>query len=841
MGGEAAAAVTNRGALTVCMILATLMQALDTTIANVALPYMQGSVSASQDQIAWVLTSYIVAAAIMTPPTGFLASRFGLKRLFLVAIGGFTVASMLCGMAQSLNQIVLFRILQGAFGASLVPLSQTVLFASYPRERQGFAMALFGIGVMIGPVLGPVLGGWLTENYSWRYVFYINLPIGILDLIGIMIFLPKTSHDAGSKLDWFGFGTLSVGIGALQLVLDRGEQLDWFSSGEIIIEAIVAVSALYLCLVHTFTAENPFVRPSLFRDRNFSAGIMFISIVGLTYYASMALQPPYLQGLMDYPVVTAGLVMGPRGIGTMASMLIVGRLVGRVDTRILLAIGLGLTAWSFNAMTEWTPDVSQASIIGVTMVQGAGLGFLFVPLSAATLATLPLSERTEGAGFFSLSRNIGSSVGISVVNALLVQNTQANHAAIVPHVTAVNRAFENPTHRARVESLDCGRAGRARCSDNPPGGDHRLYRRLQASDDRDACGNSAAHGVQTVAARRCGHAGCGRLAARPVSMPRWRDLHAGMTSQSNLTSVYNRGQQSIKKAAYAGPPLLFRRANFAGEDLFRRAASRRFPGLVGFRLLLRLEVFTSLLIDDLHRQSDLAAIVKAKKFYFDLVAFLDHIAGLLHPALRQLADMHQPVLGAEEVHERAEVHHLDDGAFVDVAELRLGRDRLDPVDRRLDELAVGGRDLHRTVVLDVDLGAGLLDDLTDNLAAGADDFADLVGRDLERLDARRMLPEFRAGGVQRLRHFSEDMQAAILGLSQRDPHDLLGDAGDLDIHLQRGDAAIGAGHLEVHVAEMILVTEDVGEHGKALILFDEAHRDARGRPLERHAGIHQRE
>ena len=430
--------------MTVCVILATLMQALDTTIANVALPYMQGSVSASQDQIAWVLTSYIVAAAIMTPPTGFLASRFGLKRLFIVAIIGFTVASMLCGMAQSLSQIVLFRILQGAFGASLVPLSQTVLFASYPRERQGFAMALFGIGVMIGPVLGPVLGGWLTEYYSWRYVFYINLPIGILDLIGIIIFLPETSHNASSKLDWFGFGTLSVGIGALQLMLDRGEQLDWFGSGEIIIEAIVAASAIYLFIVHTFTAKNPFVRPSLFRDRNFSAGVLFISIVGLTYYASMALQPPYLQGLMDYPVVTAGLVMGPRGVGTMASMLIVGRLVGRVDTRILLAIGLTLTAWSFNAMTGWTPDVSQASIIAVTMVQGAGLGFLFVPLSAATLSTLPLAERTEGAGFFSLSRNIGSSVGISVVNSLLVTNTQANHAAIVPQISAVNRALENP-------------------------------------------------------------------------------------------------------------------------------------------------------------------------------------------------------------------------------------------------------------------------------------------------------------------------------------------------------------------------------------------------------------
>jgi DHA2 family multidrug resistance protein len=289
-----------------------------------------------------------------------------------------------------------------------------------------------------------VLGGWLTENYSWRWVFYINLPIGIIDLIGIMIFLPDSPANSKDRLDWFGFGTLSLALGALQIMLDRGEQLDWFGSGEIMIEAIVAASAFYLFLVHTFTAKKPFVRPSLFRDRNFAAGVLFVSIVGLTYYASMALQPPYLQELMGYPVVTAGIVMGPRGVGTMASMLIVGRLVGRLDTRILLAIGLGLTAWSFNQMTGWTPDVSQGTIIGVGVVQGAGLGFLFVPLSAATLSTLPQKERTEGAGLYNLSRNIGSSVGISVVNSLLTQNTQANHAAIVPHVTSVNRAFENP-------------------------------------------------------------------------------------------------------------------------------------------------------------------------------------------------------------------------------------------------------------------------------------------------------------------------------------------------------------------------------------------------------------
>ena len=444
MAQDLAAGSSNRAGITACVILATLMQALDTTIANVALPYIQGSVSASQDQIAWVLTSYIAAAAIMTPPTGYLAGRFGVKPLFLVCVAGFTVASMLCGMAQSLVEIVLFRILQGMFGAALVPLSQSVLLGIYPPERQGFAMALFGVGVMAGPVLGPVLGGWLTENYSWRYVFYINLPVGVLAFLGMLVFLPASGRKSVAKLDWFGFATLSLAIGALQVLLDRGEQLDWFGSGEIWIEAIIAASAFYLFLVHTFTADAPFVRPALFRDRNFAAGTLFIAIIGLTYYASMALQPPYLQGLMNYPVVTAGLVMGPRGIGTMAAMMLVGRLVGRLDTRLLLAVGLGLTAWSFYAMTGWTPDVSQTEIIVIGVVQGAGLGFLFVPLSSATLATLPPDQRTEGAGIYNLSRNIGSSVGISVVTSLLTQNTQANHADIAQHVTAVNRQFDNP-------------------------------------------------------------------------------------------------------------------------------------------------------------------------------------------------------------------------------------------------------------------------------------------------------------------------------------------------------------------------------------------------------------
>ena len=445
MPAEGAPVVVNRAAITFCVILATLMQALDTTIANVALPYMQGSVSASQDQIAWVLTSYIVAAAIMTPPTGYLAGRFGLKRLFLVSVAGFTVASMLCGMSQSLVQIVLFRVLQGLFGAALVPLSQTTLLNINPPARQGSAMALWGVAVMAGPVLGPVLGGWLTEAYSWRYVFYINLPIGILAFAGITTFLPETARNVTAKLDWFGFGALSLTIAAFQVMLDRGEQLDWFGSSEIVVEAIIGASAFYLFLVHTFTASAPFVRPSLFRDRNFTAGIVFIAIIGLTYYASLALQPPYLQDLMNYPIVTAGLVLGPRGVGTMGAMVVVGKLIGKVDTRALLGTGLGLTAWSFYAMTGWTPDVSQMTIINVGIIQGIGLGFLFVPLSVVTLSTLSPELRAEGAGLYSLSRNIGSSVGISVVNSLLTTNTQVNQAEITRHVTALNRIFSDPS------------------------------------------------------------------------------------------------------------------------------------------------------------------------------------------------------------------------------------------------------------------------------------------------------------------------------------------------------------------------------------------------------------
>ncbi|MGA8077063.1 MAG: DHA2 family efflux MFS transporter permease subunit [Xanthobacteraceae bacterium] len=434
----------HRGAITVLVLLAAMMQTLDTTIVNVALPYVQGSVAASQDQITWTLTSYITAAAIMTPPTGFLVGRFGLKRVFVISTLGFTVASMLCGMADTLAQIVVFRLVQGAFGAAMIPLSQTVLLTIYPKERQGFAMALFGIGVVVGPVLGPMIGGWLTEDYSWRYVFYINGPLGIIGFLGMLAFLPDSPRSGSQKFDWFGFGTLSLAIGALQILLDRGEIKDWFGSSEIIIEALIAASACYLFLVHTFTTKRPFVRPALFHDRNFTAGVIFSVVAFVTLYASLALQPPYLQDMMNYPVLTAGLVMGPRGIGTMIATILVGRFVGKVDTRVLLAIGLGLSAWAFYVMTSWTPDVSEREIIVTGLVQGAGFGTLFVPMSAVTLSTLSPEDRADGASIFSLSRSIGSSVGISAFTALLTTNTQVNHADISANVTAVNRALAAP-------------------------------------------------------------------------------------------------------------------------------------------------------------------------------------------------------------------------------------------------------------------------------------------------------------------------------------------------------------------------------------------------------------
>lgn len=449
--GAASHAPAHRGPITVSVMLATIMQALDTTIANVALPHMQGSLGATYDQISWVLTSYIVAAAIVMPLTGFLSARFGRKRVFMASIVGFTITSMLCGAAMNLTQIVLFRLLQGVFGASLVPLSQAVLLDTYPRERHGPAMALWGLGVMVGPILGPTLGGWLTEYYDWRWVFYINLPFGLLAWFGLGLYVRETEIDATRRFDLMGFAMLSLGIGALQMMLDRGGTLDWFASTEIVVEAMLAGLGLYLFVVHIFTHEHPFIEPALFRDRNFSVGLLFIFVVGMILLTTMTLLPPFLQGLLGYPVVDVGLLLAPRGIGTMISMFVVGRLSGRVDARLQLVLGLLLAAFSQWEMTQFDLDITGWDVVRTGVVQGLGLGFLFVPLSTIAFSTLAPRLRTEGTALFSLVRNIGMSIGVSVVITKLSSNVQANHAGLAQFIEPFSFALRQAAASGAVD------------------------------------------------------------------------------------------------------------------------------------------------------------------------------------------------------------------------------------------------------------------------------------------------------------------------------------------------------------------------------------------------------
>jgi DHA2 family multidrug resistance protein len=423
----------NKWAITVSIMLATIMVSLDTTIANVALPHIQGSVSASQDQITWVLTSYIVASTIMTPMTGWLSGRIGRKQVLLISIIGFTIASMLCGMAGSLFQIVLFRLLQGVFGAALIPLSQAVLLDIYPREQHGQAMAIWGMGALLGPIMGPALGGWLTDNLDWRWVFYINLPIGILAWLGVWMFISNNKHDIPKPFDFFGFGMLTVFIAAFQLMLDRGPTQDWFGSKEIWTEAIVAGTALYLFTVHSLTAKNPFFDRALIRDRSFVVATVVGFFLGILLYSSMALLPSMLEGLMGYPVVTTGLVMMPRGVGAFIGMFTVGRLVGKVDARLLVASGMLLMGIAAFMMSRFSLEMNATPLIVSAVIQGLGTSTVFVPLTTLAFASLNPIFRAEGSGVFTLVRNLGSSAGISIVAALQTNNTEIVHNGLVRH------------------------------------------------------------------------------------------------------------------------------------------------------------------------------------------------------------------------------------------------------------------------------------------------------------------------------------------------------------------------------------------------------------------------
>jgi MFS transporter, DHA2 family, multidrug resistance protein len=446
MAGTSANKAPNaafRGIVVVCAMLATIMQTLDTTIANVALPYIQGGLSTSPDQVTWVLTSYIVAAAIMTAPVGWLSTRFGQRNFFVISLLGFTAASMLCGIADSLPEMVIFRLMQGIFGAALVPLSQATMLDLYPPEQRGWAMAIWGMGIMVGPILGPTLGGYLTDAYNWRWVFYINVPFGILAAVGLALFLNDAQARARSRFDWTGFAYLSLGLASLQLMLDRGELKDWFGSTEIVAELVFACLGFYLFLVHMLLAPGSFIKPRMFQDRNFSAGVLMMFVVGAVLLASMALLPPYLQNLANYPVSTAGLVMAPRGVGTMAAMLLAGRLIDRVGSRSLMLAGVVVLADSMLRMAYWTPDVSTSSIVITSLVQGFGFGLMFTPLSIIAFATLPVEFRVDGTAFFSLVRNVGSAIGISIASVLLTQNTQIVHSQIVDKVTPFNRMLQS--------------------------------------------------------------------------------------------------------------------------------------------------------------------------------------------------------------------------------------------------------------------------------------------------------------------------------------------------------------------------------------------------------------
>ncbi|MEJ8570668.1 DHA2 family efflux MFS transporter permease subunit [Microbaculum marinum] len=459
---SAPSAATARAVIMACVMVATLMQTLDTTIVNVALPYIQGSLAASPDQITWTLTSYIVAAAIMTPPIGWLTNRFGRKNVFLVSLAGFTICSMLCGASQGLTEIVVFRALQGVFGASLVPLSQSTVLDIYPPEQRGEAISYWVMGVVVGPILGPTLGGYITELYSWRFVFYINLPLGILAFIGLWFFLQDGEHRRGLRFDWIGFGVLGLALASLQLFLDRGQLKDWFGSTEIIVYAVLCGLGFYLFVVHLFTARSPLIPPRLFRDVNFASGLAMIFAVGMLILATAALLAPYLQILAGRSVIDTGLLLAPRGAGTMAGVLLAGRLSNRVDPRMMMLVGILLIAATLWQMTTWTPDIDARQFALNSIIQGFGLGIVFTPLQVVAFATLPAELRTDGTALFSLLRNIGLAIGVSVTSVVLIQETQIEHAQIGEHVNAFNRSlqsggaylFLNPTSAPGIAALN---------------------------------------------------------------------------------------------------------------------------------------------------------------------------------------------------------------------------------------------------------------------------------------------------------------------------------------------------------------------------------------------------
>jgi DHA2 family multidrug resistance protein len=427
--------VENHLLLIVGVMAATLLQVLDITIANVAIPHMQSTLGATPDTISWVLTSYIIASAVAMPITGWLSDRVGSRRLFIWSVVGFVAASMLCGLAQNLEEMVLFRALQGVAGAFIAPLSQAALLDTSKPSKQASIIALWGMGVMIGPILGPVLGGWITENWSWRWVFFVNVPVGVLCIAILMAELPSRKL-VKRRFDLFGFSMIALCLSCLQLLLDRGTQLDWFASMEIWIYAFVVLSTAWAAVIHFSTADQPLFERQLFANVNFVIALLFMVVIGMVMFATMALLPPMLQGLFGYDVIDTGMVLMPRGVGVLISMQISGLLMRKgVDARWMVSAGFLVGTWSLWQMAGWSLDVDRYHIVMSGLIQGLGIGLVFIPLQATAFATLPPHLRTDGSSLLNLTRSVGSSIGISVMVTLLARNTQISHSDLAGHVT----------------------------------------------------------------------------------------------------------------------------------------------------------------------------------------------------------------------------------------------------------------------------------------------------------------------------------------------------------------------------------------------------------------------
>ena len=445
-------AVKNKGLLTLAIMGAAIIQILDSTIANVAIPHMQSSLGATQDTVTWVLTSYIVAGAIVMPMTGWLADRVGSRRLFILSTIGFIVTSMLCGISVNLTEMVIFRILQGVCAAFIAPLSQSILLDINPPEKAPQAMALWGMGIMVAPILGPMIGGWLTESYNWRWVFYINLPIGI-PTVALLLWLLPSRPITKRYFDGLGFAALALGVATLQLMLDRGQHEDWFESWEIRIEAIIAISALWVFFVHQMTTKKPMFDPELVTDRNFVTALAFMIMIGVMMFGIFALMPPMLQTLFGYSVFDTGLLLAPRGIGILIAMQIAARIMGKVDSRLTVGFGLVVTVISLWQMTGWGLMMDWHSVALTGLIQGLGMGFVFIPMNQLAFATLSMRHRTDGSSLLYLVRSIGGSLGISVMTTMLARNMQTSHEDLSSHITSSSMAAIDPSTVDRFQSL----------------------------------------------------------------------------------------------------------------------------------------------------------------------------------------------------------------------------------------------------------------------------------------------------------------------------------------------------------------------------------------------------